>query len=81
VAIQGRRLADRLGDLACDPDGAPYVARALIQNRLSSLLGDQLERVRARMKSARDKPDSCRGVAGFAEDDWRRLDAIKPAED
>jgi hypothetical protein len=30
------------------------------------------------MKAGRDKPDTCKGVAGFAEDDWRELEAIKP---
>jgi Pentapeptide repeats (8 copies) len=81
-----QRLADRLGELACDPDGAPYVARGLVGmpelNRTGRLpaLGDQLESVRKRMKDGRKKPDTCKGVAGFTEDDWRRLDAIKPAE-
>ena len=43
-------------------------------------LGDQLEGVRKRMKDGRDKPDTCPGVAGFTEEDWRALDAIKPIE-
>jgi uncharacterized protein YjbI with pentapeptide repeats len=61
-----RRLADRLGDLACDPEGAPYVARRLVgmPERLDTL-GDQLARVRKRMKAGREKPDDCKGVAGF----------------
>jgi uncharacterized protein YjbI with pentapeptide repeats len=75
------RLADRLGDLACGPDDAPYVARGLVGigafSRLPSL-GDQLDAVRKRMKDGREKPDACKGVAGFTEEDWRRLDAIKP---
>jgi uncharacterized protein YjbI with pentapeptide repeats len=83
-----RRLADRLGDLACDAEGAPYVARGLVRSPPTDLdcpspvarLGDQLERVRKRMKAGQVKPDACKGVAGFTEDDWRRLDAIKPAE-
>jgi uncharacterized protein YjbI with pentapeptide repeats len=79
-----RWLADRLGHLACDPDGAPYVARGLVgqppfYSRLASL-GDQLERVRERMKAGREKPDACKGVAGFTEADWRQLDAIKPSQ-
>jgi len=76
-----QRLAKFLADLACEPDaGAPYVARGLIHNRRLEALGDQLEGVRARMKAARGKPDACKGVAGFTDDDWRRLDAIKPIE-
>jgi hypothetical protein len=81
-----RRLGGLLGEPACTPTGAPYVARSFIRpgedtsdSRLA-LLGDQLESVRKRMKDGRDKPDGCRGVAGFTEDDWRRLDAIKPTE-
>jgi hypothetical protein len=30
-----------------------------------------------RMKTGQVKPDGCRGVAGFTEEDWRKLDAIK----
>jgi uncharacterized protein YjbI with pentapeptide repeats len=84
------RLAKILGDLACDPGGAPYVARGLIRPsggavgviaaRLAAL-GDQLEAVRKRMKDGREKPDACRGVGGFTEDDWRWLDEIRPAQD
>jgi uncharacterized protein YjbI with pentapeptide repeats len=70
--------------LALDPDGAPYVGRGLvgrvyppIPGRLAAL-GDQLERVRTRVRAGRERPDTCKGVAGFTEGDWRRLDAIKP---
>jgi hypothetical protein len=28
------------------------------------------------MKAGREKPDACKGVAGFTEDDWRALDAL-----
>jgi hypothetical protein len=78
-----RRLADRLGDLACDAGGAPYVARGLVGPSVFgdpglAALGDQLKSVRTRMKAAREKPDACKGVTGFTEDDWRRLEAIKP---
>ena len=41
-------------------------------------LGDQLDGVRKRMKAGREKPEDCQGVAGFTEEDWRNLDAIKP---
>jgi uncharacterized protein YjbI with pentapeptide repeats len=77
------RLATRLGDLACDPGGAPEVARALIGTDMSlggrlAALGDQLETVRKRMKDGREKPESCPGVAGFTEEDWRALEALRP---
>jgi uncharacterized protein YjbI with pentapeptide repeats len=71
-------LADRLGKLACDPDGAPYVARGLISWSRLAALGDQLDGVRNQMKAGRDKPGACKGVVGFTDDDWRRLEAIKP---
>jgi uncharacterized protein YjbI with pentapeptide repeats len=83
-----QQRASWLGDLACDSDGAPYVARAFIGHpdpemscvtRLS-FLEDQLEDVRKRMKDGRVKPDTCKGVAGFTGEDWRRLDEIKPFE-
>jgi hypothetical protein len=71
-----RRLAEILGDLACGPDGAPYLAIGLIRHGRLAALGDQLEGVRNRMKDGRKKPDDCKGVAGFTEADWRALDAI-----
>jgi hypothetical protein len=73
-----RRLANRLGDLACVVDGAPYVARGLVRNGGLVGLGDQLDGVRKRMREGRDKPDICPGVAGFTEEDWRQLEAIIP---
>ncbi len=80
------RLAEFLSDLACNSEGAPYIARSTYwSDRLGGVsfgrlaaLGDQLEGVRKRMKAGRDKPDTCKGVVGFAEEDWRELDAIKP---
>jgi uncharacterized protein YjbI with pentapeptide repeats len=79
-----RRLADRLGDLACSAEGAPYVARSLIRwspahARLSAL-GDQLEGVRKRMKEGHEEPETCPGVIGFTEADWQALDAIPPTQ-
>ena len=82
------RLAIVLGELACDSDGAPYVARALInEDRVLDLaprlaaLGDQLDTVRARMEEGRKAPERCAGVVGFTEDDWRRLETIKPDQE
>jgi hypothetical protein len=83
-----RRLATILVNLACQPDGAPYVARALIGSSVSlapfghlprfASLGDQLAGVLKRMMAARDRSDSCQGVAGFTDRDWRQLEAINP---
>ena len=77
------RLVTILGDLACAPDAAPYVARGLVGNELPSRLpslGDQLESVRTRMKEGRRTPETCPGVTGFTEKDWRALEAITPTE-
>ena len=77
------RLATILGDLACRGEGAPYVARALTRPNFVgkirlAVLGDQLDAVRARMEAGRKSPEKCPGVAGFAEEDWRWLEEIKP---
>jgi uncharacterized protein YjbI with pentapeptide repeats len=83
-----QRLAKLLGDLACDGAGTPYVARGLVGVRAGlsdttprlAALGDQLDGVRRRLKDGRKNPEACPGVADFTEDDWRRLDAIKPVQ-
>jgi uncharacterized protein YjbI with pentapeptide repeats len=76
-----QRLAEFLADLACEPASAPYVARGLIKLGALESLGDQFESLRARIKAAREKPDTCKGVVGFTEDDWRRLEALRPLQD
>jgi uncharacterized protein YjbI with pentapeptide repeats len=72
------RLATMLGDLACEADGRPYVARGLLQ-RIPAL-GDQLDAVRNRMNEGRQNPERCPGVAGFTEKDWHDLRAMEPAQ-
>ena len=85
-----------LGDLACSPEGAPYVGLRLIREnypvraglfvagtegyRLAAL-GDQLDVVRARMEDGRKNPEKCRGIVGFTDGDWHALEAIEPAQD
>jgi len=82
-AMHRLRLAAILGNVACDPGEAPYVALGLIRvkfenkSRLTAL-GDQLAGVRDRMKEGRKSPERCPGVAGFTDADWRRLEAIRP---
>ena len=75
-----QRLAKILGDLACAPDAAPYVARNLIDSARLPALGDQLEGVRKRMKDGREKPEACSGIVGFTEEDWQKLDGLKSVE-
>jgi hypothetical protein len=69
AAQHRRRLAKALGDLACEAAGAPYVARGLVTYGRLAALGNQLEGVRKRLKEGREKPDTCKGVVGFTQDD------------
>jgi hypothetical protein len=43
-------------------------------------LGEQLNALRARFDEGRRTLEKCPGVAGFTEDDWHRLESIKPVE-
>jgi uncharacterized protein YjbI with pentapeptide repeats len=83
-----RRLAAILGDLACKADGAPYVARVLGGNPLAigrgqgsfgEMFSDRRDGVLERLRFARNSPQTCPAVAGFTEDDWQRLEPVKPA--
>ena len=74
-----QRLAKLFGDLACDVEGA-YVARGLFESHRLTALRDQLGAFRTRLEEGRKTSEKCPGVAGFTEDDWRRLDAIKPTK-
>jgi uncharacterized protein YjbI with pentapeptide repeats len=71
-------FARTLGDLACQGDGAPHVARGLIRFRFSEL-GEYLPAVRDRLMTGRAKPEACPGVAQFTEADWSKLDGVKAA--
>jgi uncharacterized protein YjbI with pentapeptide repeats len=74
-----RRLADRLGELACKPDHAPDVARGLIfSNDLLEGLGDEYAIFRARFDEGRKDSQACPSAAGLSEFDWRAFDLIKP---
>jgi hypothetical protein len=83
-----RRLASILGDLACGPDGAPYIARVLEgnpwsigrgQGALWEVLSDRRDGVVERLRSARESPQICPGVSGFTQNDWDRLKPITRA--
>lgn len=75
-----RRLAAIFGDLACEADGAPDVARGILVARYFAL-GDQFDAVRNRMKAARKEPEKCPGAAHLSQRDWDLLDAINPVQD
>jgi uncharacterized protein YjbI with pentapeptide repeats len=87
AAQHRRRLATILGDLACKPEGAPYVARLLIGDHTTMAgysvarlagLGDQLVTVRTRMEEGRKSPEKCPGVVGLTESEWQLLESITP---
>jgi hypothetical protein len=73
-----QRLATFLGNLACGSEDAPYIARGLITSFRLAVSGDGYEVVRTRMEEGRKTPEKCPGVVGFTEDDWHRLEKIKP---
>ena len=74
-----RQLLEKLlAKLACDATGAPYIARGLISNLRLDALGDRLASVRILMEEGRKASEKCPGVAGFTDDDWRRLEALTP---
>jgi uncharacterized protein YjbI with pentapeptide repeats len=77
-----QRLVKFLANLACEPADGTHVARGLVQQRgllyRLAMLGDQLAAFRASLEEGRKAPEKCPGVVGFTEDDWRRLEAIKP---
>jgi hypothetical protein len=77
-----RSLAKFLGDLACEPADAPYVARRFVPQGQGSgfrvgALGDQFIAFRTRLEDGRRAPEKCPGIVGFTEDDWDLLDAYK----
>ena len=51
-------LAERLAELVCSADNAPYVARGLIRNRRLQAIGQHLQAVANPMKKARSDPPS-----------------------
>jgi hypothetical protein len=73
-----QRLAAFLSNLACDSNGAPYVAHGLVGSTRLWALGDPFAAFRARLEEGRKTQEKCPGVAGFTEGDWRALEAIKP---
>ncbi len=83
-ALHRGAVAGILGDLACDRDITPFLARRIFignilrGSRLASLDQTNLNAVRDRMKKGRDDPKACPGVIGFTDADWQRLDAITP---
>jgi hypothetical protein len=71
-------LAKVFVDLMCGLAGAPFIARNFLDSDRLSGPGDQFDGLRKRMKEGHKEPHKCSGVARFTEEDWRRLDEIKP---
>jgi hypothetical protein len=84
-ALQSR-LANRLTELACDRDHAPYIARELVRMwfiqadeqglsdwipRFKEALGDRMEKAHGDPgKPGSADLSACPGVRGFTEEDW-----------
>jgi Pentapeptide repeats (8 copies) len=76
----GVALANFLSDLSCSSDGAPHVARSIIENRWD--LGTQsLAVILDRLKKGRWRLAACPGVKGFADEDWATLERRGATED
>ena len=75
-------LAEEFIRIACDMDvrsrnGRPYVARSVLR-RFGDLDNVGMNTVRDRMLSAKKDYSSCPGVEGFTEEDWKKLEIVRP---
>jgi uncharacterized protein YjbI with pentapeptide repeats len=73
--------AKALGDLACQPDGAPYVARGLIAWRLPELDQRGRDLVKAQLKAGGQAAPACPAAAKLTPSDWLNLESPRPAFD
>jgi uncharacterized protein YjbI with pentapeptide repeats len=73
-----KQLAAFLADLGCLSEGAPYVARGLIQNGRLRSTGSQVATVADRLYKGKSDPTACPGVKGFTDEDWANLSKLSP---
>jgi uncharacterized protein YjbI with pentapeptide repeats len=67
-----------VSECACSATGAPFVARALINNGALASVGDQLPAIAAKMRAARLQIETCPGIRHFTEADWKELEIVAP---
>jgi uncharacterized protein YjbI with pentapeptide repeats len=72
-----RRLAALLLDLVCESfleSDAHYIVRGLVRNGRLLATGTQITIVVDRLRKGKSDKASCRGVQGFIDEDWKKLD-------
>jgi uncharacterized protein YjbI with pentapeptide repeats len=73
ASIKQRFLAERFGELACDGDNAPFVARGLILNEIMLRVGAS---AKVFLDRVHDIPN-CRGAAGIKPEEYGAIEAIR----
>ena len=71
--IKQRFLAARFGELACDGDNAPFVARGLILNEIMLRVGAS---AKVFLDRVHDIPN-CRGAVGIKPEEYGAIEAIR----
>jgi uncharacterized protein YjbI with pentapeptide repeats len=72
-SIKQRFLAERFGELACDGDNAPFVARGLILNEIMLRVGAS---AKIFLDRVHDIPN-CLGAAGIRPEEYGAIEAIR----
>jgi hypothetical protein len=62
--------------LACSAAAAPHLARGLIENGRFKATGMEIATIADRLRSGKADAEACRGVKGFTEEDWKKLDKL-----
>jgi uncharacterized protein YjbI with pentapeptide repeats len=77
AAQAGRLRSEFLAELACRPEGAPFVARSLMRRtNLSEDLGSDIYEFARILKAGRAEPFSCLGTQSFDNKDWGMLQTL-----
>ena len=79
AAMSDERRHEVYETIICNKEGAPYVARQLIADGRLTKTGQGLRPLAGRMQKGKADPAVCPGVAGLADDDWQKLDALVKA--
>jgi uncharacterized protein YjbI with pentapeptide repeats len=68
-----------LTNLACSSNGAPYVARGLLQYGRLKAMGPEIAAIAARLREGKADQATCSGVREFTDEDWVALDELVAA--